>query len=383
VTEVALAVVLLIGAGLMLRSFMRLQTVDPGIRAENLLTIQLSLPQADYAKNEQSRSFYEQLIGRLGSMPGVESVGAVNILPLGGGFSCDSFKRDDRPVPPGQEPCAEYRSITEGYFRSMGIELVRGRAFSERDRDASVPVAVINEAFAREFFPGEDPLGMRITPDTGSQVSREIVGVVRDVKHFGLDSEAQPELYVPFMQDPWPRSMALVIRTSNNPEGLITPARAEVWAMDKDLPVLNPRTMDQLVERSVAMTRFRALLMGLFAALALVLSSLGIYGVISYSVTQRRHEIGIRMALGAEQSDIIKLVVRQGVMLAVAGIAIGIGAATGLTRVLQSFLFEVSATDPYTFAAVSVLLLLVALLASLLPARRAMKIDPIQSLRCE
>jgi putative ABC transport system permease protein len=383
VSEVALAVVLLIGAGLMLKSFLRLQGVDTGMETENLLTFQLSLPQTDYPKEEQARAFYERLIERLGSAPGVESVAAVNILPLGGGFSCDSFARDDRPVPQGQEPCAEYRSISSGYFRSMGIELLSGRAFSERDRVEAPAVAMINEAFAREFFPGEDPLGRRITSDTGKRVSREIVGVVRDIKHFGLDSEARPELYVPYTQDPWPRAMTIVLRTGADPSSLMAGVRAEVSALDKDLPVLNVRTMEQLVERSVSTSRFRAYLIGLFAALALILSSLGIYGVMSYAAGQRTHEIGIRMALGAGRRDILTLVLGQGVALTMIGIGIGVAASLGLTRVLQSMLFEVSATDPYTFAGVSILLFLVAVLACLLPARRAMNVDPTTALRCE
>jgi putative ABC transport system permease protein len=265
----------------------------------------------------------------------------------------------------------------------MGIELFSGRAFSERDRVEAPAVAMINEAFAREFFPGEDPLGRRITSDTGKRVSREIVGVVRDIKHFGLDSEARPELYVPYTQDPWPRAMTIVLRTGADPSSLMAGVRAEVSALDKDLPVLNVRTMEQLVERSVSTSRFRAYLIGLFAALALILSSLGIYGVMSYAAGQRTHEIGIRMALGAGRRDILTLVLGQGVALTMIGIGIGVAASLGLTRVLQSMLFEVSATDPYTFAGVSILLFLVAVLACLLPARRAMNVDPTTALRCE
>jgi putative ABC transport system permease protein len=383
VSEVALAVVLLVGAGLMLKSFWRLLNVDSGMRVDHLLTIELSLPQGDYKKDEQSLSFYENLIERLESINGVESVGAVNILPLGGGFSWDSFKRDDRPVQPGQEPSAEYRSISIDYFRSLGIELVKGRVFSERDRNNAPQVAIINEAFAREYFPGENPIGLRITSDTGRRVSREIVGIVRDVKHFGLDSRAMPELYVPFAQDPWPRSMTLAIHTTPDPLSLIPAVREEVRAIDKDLPVLNPRTMEQLVERSVEMTRFRASLIGLFAALALILSSLGIYGVMSYAVSRRTNEIGIRMALGAGRSDILRLILRQAMLLALAGIAIGVAASFGLTRVLESFLFEVSATDPLVFASVSTLLALVALAACLIPAQRAAGLDPMIALRRE
>ncbi len=383
ICEVALSLVLLVGAGLLIKSLWLLTRVDPGIRTDKTLTLQLSLPQSDYAEDHQAKNFYEGLIERVKATPGVESVAAVNILPLGGGYSCDSFTRDDRPAPAGQEPCAEYRSITPEYFRAMGIALTAGREFVERDQRDAAPVAIINEAFAREYFPDVNPIGMRITSDTGEHVSREIVGVVGDVKHFGLDKEAKPELYVPYFQDSWPRSMVVVLRAASEPTGIIGAVRSEVSLMDKNLPVTNIRTMDEFLRRSTAEPRFRALLLALFAAIAVTLSALGIYGVISYSVTQRAREIGIRLALGAGRQDIISMVVRQGMLLALAGVVIGLGAAFMLTRVLSDFLFAVTATDAMTFIAVSLLLTGVALAACFVPARRATRVDPMVALRYE
>ena len=388
VSEVAMALVLLVGAGLLIKSFWRLQHVDPGINPTNLLTFQLSIPQTEYATPQQTKDFYQQLTDRLQSLPGVQSAAAVNILPLGGGFSCDSFTRDDRPLKSGDEPCAEYRSVTPDYFRAMGIALLAGREFTDRDQQTSAPVAIINEALARQFWPDENPIGMRLTPDTGEHVSREIIGIVKDIKHFGLDIETAPELYVPHFQDPWPRSMTMVLRTQGDPMSLSAAVRSEVKEMDKALPVLNIRSMDQLLSRSVAEPRFRTVLLGGFAALALLLASLGIYGVIAYSVSQRTREIGIRMALGAQMPDIMRMVVRQGLLLTSAGVAIGIACAFVLTRVLltgvlSSFLYQVSVTDTMIFVAIPLILIGVALGACFVPARRATKVDPMIALRYE
>jgi len=384
ITEVALALVLLIGAGLLINSFWRLQQVNPGIKPDHLLTLRLTLPQTEYRENQQASNFYQQLLARLSSMPGAESAGAVTVLPLSGGFSCDSFTRDDKPNTPGQEPCAEYRSITPGYFRTMGMALLNGREFTERDSGSAPPVAIINETMARRFFADVNPLGMRITPDTGQRISREIIGIVRDIKHFGLDKDAGPELYVPYFQDAWARTMTVVLRTSAaDPASLSSAVRREIWAIDKNLPVVNIQTMEQLLARSIAEPRFRTLLLGLFAAIALLLAVSGIYGVMSYSVTQRTHEIGIRLALGANTGDVLKLVVGQGMALALIGVAIGLAASFALTRLLKTFLFSVSTTDPLTFAGVALLLTSVALLACWIPARRAAKVDPMVALRYE
>ena len=381
--ETALAVVLVVGAGLLIKSFWRLQQVDAGIKTDHLLTLQVSLPRNDYPEAGQKRIFFEQLLERAAAIPGVQSVGASHILPLSGGYSCDSFMRDDRPLPPDDRPCAEIRLVTPDYFRTLGIGLTRGRAFTERDNSGAGQVVMINEAMAEKFWPGEDPIGKRLTPDSGTIVSREIVGIVRDVKHFGLDTEAKPEYYIPYQQDPWSSALTIAMRTTADPASLSQAVRSEVRSLDKNLPVTNLRTMQELVERSVAEPRFRTLLLSVFAGVALLLSVLGIYGVMSWSVAQRTREVGVRMALGAAPADILRLLVGQGMIVAVVGVSLGVSAALMLTRVLASFLFEVNATDLMTFAIVSVLLLTAALLACYVPARRATKIDPMVALSYE
>jgi len=383
IAETALALILVVGAGLLIKSFWRLQQVDAGIKTDHLLTFQISLPRNDYPEAVQKRIFFEQLLERAAAIPGVQSVGATHILPLSGAYSCDSFMRDDRPLPPDDRPCAEIRLITPDYFRTLGISLTRGRMFTERDNSGAGQVVMINEAMAEKFWPGEDPIGKRLTPDSGTTVSREIVGVVRDVKHFGLDMEAKPEYYIPYNQDPWSSALNIAMRTTADPASLSQAVRSEVRALDSTLPVRNVRTMEQMVQRSVAEPRFRTLLLGVFAGVALLLSVLGIYGVMSWSVAQRTREVGVRMALGAAPADILKLLVGQAMIVAVIGVSLGLCAALMLTRVLASFLFEVNATDPVTFVAVSVLLIAAALLACYVPARRATKVDPMIALRYE
>ncbi|MGA9770728.1 MAG: ABC transporter permease [Blastocatellia bacterium] len=383
VAETALALVLLIGAGLLIKSFWRLQQVDAGIKPDHLLTFQVSLPRNDYPEAQQKRIFFENLLERAAAIPGVQSVGASHILPLSGAFSCDSFMRDDRPLPPDDHPCAEIRLVTPDYFLTLGIGLTRGRAFTERDNGAAGAVVMINEAMAEKFWPGEDPIGKRLTPDSGATVSREIVGVVRDIKHFGLDMESKPEYYIPYQQDPWSSALTIAMRTTGDPASLSQAVRSEVRSLDSSLPVTNLRTMKELVDRSVAEPRFRTLLLGVFAGVALLLSMLGIYGVMSWSVAQRTREVGVRMALGAAPADILRLLIGQGMIVALVGVGIGISGAFMLTRVLASFLFEVNATDLLTFVSISVLLLAAAMLACYVPARRATRIDPMVALRYE
>ncbi len=381
--ETALALVLVIGAGLLIKSFWQLQQVDPGIKPDHLLTFQVSLPRNDYPEAAQKRIFFEQLLERTAAIPGVQSVGASHILPLTGAYSCDSFMRDDRPLPPDDRPCAEIRLVTPDYFRTLSIGLTRGRVFTERDNSGAGQVVMINEAMAEKFWPGEDPIGKRLTPDSGTIVSREIVGIVRDIKHFGLDKESKPEYYIPYNQDPWSSALTIAVRTTGDPASLSQAVRNEVRSLDSSLPITSLRTMKELVERSVAKPRFRTLLLGVFAGVALLLSMLGIYGVMSWSVAQRTREVGVRMALGAAPADILRLLVGQGMIVAVVGVGIGVGGAFMLTRVLASFLFEVNATDLMTFVSVAVLLLGAALLACYVPARRATKIDPMVALRYE
>jgi putative ABC transport system permease protein len=382
VGEVALALMLLAGAGLMIQSFLRLQQVDPGFRTGRLLTLDLTLPDAKYSKEQQQADFFRQLLARIQTLPGVQSVGAATALPLTGNRENYGIGIEGRPPEPLEKmPTAEYRAISPDYFGTLGIPLLKGRTFTERDRKDSPPVAVINESLARRYFADEEPLGKRLLIGHGRS-QPQIVGVVGDVRHLGLDAEIQPEVYEPYLQVPWP-SMTLAIRTSADPTSLAAAVRSEVLAIDTEQPLANVRTMDQILADSVAQPRFRTLLLGLFGAVALALAAVGIYGAISYSAAQRTHEIGIRMALGAQKRDVLKLVVRQGMLLTLTGVVIGLAGSFGLSRVLSSLLFGVTATDPATFVGVSSLLVGVALLASYLPARRATQVDPMVALRYE
>ena len=390
VSEVALSLVLLIGAGLLVRSFIGIQEVDPGFNAENLLTMQI----ARAAKNDeggQVLGFFNQLAERIGGLPGVESVAVSNGLPLLGA-SDTSFAIEGRPKPePGKQPQTMFYITSPDYLRAMGIQLVKGRFFTAQDTQRSPRIAVIDEAFARQQFPDEDPLGKRIAGN-GEMPSAEIIGVVAHVKHFGLDDAAEsikPQLYFAFNQIPdkfLPQisgRMNLVVRTASDPLSISTAIRREVQALDRNQPIYNVSTMEQTLDQSLATQRLATTLLALFAGVALILAAVGIYGVMAYSVTQRKHEIGIRMALGAQRRDVLKLVVSQGMLLALLGVGLGLIAAFALTRLMASLLYGVSATDPVTFAGIALLLALVALIANYIPARRATKIDPMIALRYE
>jgi len=382
VSEVALSLVLLVGAGLLIKSFLRLQGVNPGFESENVLTVNLSLPRLKYPEPERQKIFFREALARFKSVPGVESVGAVNILPLSGNDRSNTFTIAGQPKPvPGQEPDAASRVISPDYFSALGIPLRRGRAFTERDTETAPLVLVVNETFARRFFPGAEPLGQRIVLDDDKM--REIVGVVGDVRHEGLDAPAEPEYYMPYLQTP-ERSMTFVARTSlNNPTALGGALRDVLKGMDKDLYIPGTKTMDELRAASVAERRFSTLLLAVFAGVALLLAVVGIYGVTAYSVTRRTHEIGLRIALGAQAADVLKLVVGQGMFLALVGVAVGLAASFALTRVMANLLYEVSATDPLIFAGIALLLTAIAFIACYLPARRATKVDPMIALRYE
>ncbi|HEY0078083.1 MAG TPA: ABC transporter permease [Pyrinomonadaceae bacterium] len=383
IAEIALAVVLLVGAGLMVRSFVRLENVSPGFEPKNLLTLQYTLSASKYPDDPEVIAYNRQLIERVQALPGVEAVSGTTVLPLGKASNYTSFEIEGRPPqPPGQFLLAEHVGIFADYFRTMRVPVLKGREFTEQDTKQSAPVVIINEAMAREFWPNEDPIGQRIRIDYDRGLAREIVGVAGNVRNFGLDADPKPEMYV--SQDQFPfQATFLVVRTTGEPKNLSAPVLREATALDKDQPIYSIRSMEEILDASLAKQRFSMLLMTCFALVASILAAVGLYGVIAYSVTQRTHEIGIRMALGAQQSDILRLIVGHGLRLALVGVAIGLFGAFALTRIIESLLYGVSTTDPTTFGLIALALVTVALLSSFIPARRATKIDPMVALRYE
>ncbi|HSF23530.1 MAG TPA: ABC transporter permease [Blastocatellia bacterium] len=383
VSEVALALVLLIGAGLLINSFRRLQQVDRGFDPENVIAINLTLPRAKYAKNEQQIAFLKSVLERIKQVPGVRSVGLTSTLPLSGGPATTFVIEGRAPADAAEEASADIRIIDPDYFRTLSIPLRTGRWFRDGDTSGAPTVMVINENMAGRFWPGEDPIGKRVTmKDWGPPLTGEIVGVVGDVKADGLDSDTRPMIYWPYPQFPTIFN-SIVVRTDANSTGIVAAVKSQIWSVDPDQPIPSIGAMDRVVANSVAPRRFNMLLLGLFAGVALVLAAVGIYGVISYTVSQRTHEIGVRVALGARGSDVLKLVVGQGLTLALTGVGVGLAAAFGLTRLMTSLLFGVSPTDGTTFAVFAILLTGVALAACVVPARRAIKVDPMVALRYE
>ncbi len=388
VAQVAIAFVLLVCAGLLINGFWRLQRVKPGFDTRNVLSFRISLPVTQYSEPPQVENFYRQLLARIEALPGVTAASAATALPLSGQNSELGFAIEGAPTEPARPfPHNSYfRVVRTGYFRTMGIELLQGRDFEVRDSFSATPVVIINETLARKHFPNQNPLGRRINPsfavDERGVLWREIIGVVRDVRHASLSEEAGEEVYATHSQATF-NTISIVARTSNDPHSLISAARKEVAALDKDLPVYAVKTLEEYLASSVAQPRFNTLLLSLFAGLALILTAVGHYGVMAYSVAQRTHEIGVRVALGAQTRDVLGLVIRRGMALTLAGMAIGFAGAFALTRVMADFLFGVSATDPLTFGAIALLLAVVALLACYVPARRATKVDPMIALRNE
>lgn len=386
VGEVAVAVVLLVAAALLIQSLWRLQRVDPGLQPDNVLTFNVSLPDVRYSSDRQSQ-FFQDLRSRLSVLPGVKSVSSVMPLPLGGDRFSISFQIDGRPVAEKDEPSADFFAIDSGYFQTMGIPLVKGRDFNQFDQHKSPQVVIVSESFARQFFPGEDPIGKRIHPGISTiededSVWREIVGVVGDVKHRGLNVAPRESYYVPLTQIPFTQ-MVGVVKTTTDPKSLISAVTREVAAMDKDLPVFSVKTMNEYLATAVAAPRFNTTLLSIFATVALVLTIVGLYGVMSYSVAQRTSEIGIRLALGAQSSDVLKMVIKQGFSLVILGLFLGLLGAMALMRVVSGLLFGVTTKDPLTFAFVSLLLATIALIACLVPAWHATRVDPMDALRCE
>jgi putative ABC transport system permease protein len=384
VAEIALALMLLVSSGLLIRSFLRLQRTDPGFKSENVATMQVLLPRNKYSEGPQISAFFDQLLERTRAMPGVEAAGAIDSIPLGGGGNVLSFLIDGKPAPPPDKVIdAEAYTVSPGYFGTLAIAFASGRDFSESD-DAKAPgVMIINETMAHRYFPAEDPIGQRITlgdPKKGPWMT--VIGIVKDVKHSDLAAAPYPQMYGAYRQNQ-SRLMSVVARTSGAGRGAAAGLRDLVKSADRDLPIGKVTTMEQLLSDSIARPRFNALLITIFAAAGLLLAAVGIFGVISYGVTQRVHEIGVRIALGASSGDVMGLVLRKGIKLALAGVAIGLVLSLAAGRLLSTLLFGVGARDPLTFIGLSVLIVGVAMLASYLPARRAMKVDPMVALRYE
>ena len=386
IAELAIAVVLLVGAGLLIQSLWLLRHVGSGLRSENVLTFNVALPDARYSSQKQAR-FYRELLTHVRALPGVQSASAVLPLPLSGDRISISFQIDGRPVSPKDQPSADMFVAESNYFRTMGIPVLKGRDFEDRDEHKSAPVVIITESLARQYFPGEDPIGKRIQPgistwDDEKSTMREIVGVVGDVRNQALKTEPKPAYYLPQSQVPF-NQLVVVAKSAGDPKSVVPGVTREVRSIDAELPVFSVKTMDEYITNSVAGARFNTTLLSIFAAVALVLTIIGLYGVMSYSVAQRTNEIGIRMALGAEKHDVLKLIVKQGLTLVVIGLDLGIGGALALTKLLTSLLFGITTKDPVTFGAIAALLSLVGLLACCVPALRATKVDPLVALRYE
>ena len=382
VVEVAFALVLLGGAGLLARSFMRLTHVDPGFAPEHATVLRLALPEKKYEKSEQQLAFADALLSRLRVLPGVRAAGLTHSLPLISDWVL-GFKIEGRPeVRPADLPNTNYYSVTPDYFPAMGIRLIRGRLFNQHD-DARAPrVAIINETLARQFFPNENPLGKRILVTNGPDVWRQIVGIVGDIKQYGVDKETTSQTYEPYAQYPF-RSLNVVLRTSDSGAALAGALRPAVYAIDKDQPVGAIQPLEEILGATIAKQRFAMLLLVVFSSVALVIAAVGIYGVMAYSVVQRTGEFGIRMALGAQRGDVLRLVLSYAGKLVSLGLVIGLGATFVASRLMGSMLFQTNAHDPLTFGLTTLLLAAVAIAACLLPARRATRVNPIEALRTE
>jgi putative ABC transport system permease protein len=375
--------VMLIGAGLLTKTLIRLLSVDPGFEPEHVLTMQIDLPFSRYPDAQRQRMFFDNAVQAVTTVPGVISAGASSGLPLNGLGSNTSFLLPDRPLPaPGEEPGADVRFVTPGFLQTVGVPLRTGRQFHDADANAKNLPIIINETLAKQYWPGKDPVGRRIDMEWGEILHGEVIGVVGDVRLTALDKEVEPTIY-------WLHSAAInnslsfAVKTQGDPESVTAAVIARIHEIDPNLPVSDVRTMEQVLSRSVLQQRFNAITIGLFAATALLLAAIGLYGVIAYSVTQRRREIGIRLALGAQRKQILGLVLMQGVRLAALGATIGLVSALAVNRLLRTFLFQVTPTDLPTYISIALTLMTIALLACYIPARRAAKVDPMVALRYE
>ena len=380
VVEIAAAVVLLIGAGLMIRSVMRIREVEPGLQAQNLLTAKISLPREKYKDAGSANRFYQQALERVGHLPGVQSVGLISHLPIEEMGYNDNVTVEGKTYPPNEGPLVEYRVASDDYFQAANIPLLRGRVFSKQDGDNTQPVVVINETMAKQIWSGEDPLGKRV----GDTNKVTVIGVVGDVKNYGLLHKPVAEMYAPYtLAKIWPEmrwNMRLLVRSTLD-DTIAAAVRREVQVVDPGQPLYAVQSMNVVIENTVKDKSLNTTLLTVFAGVSLLLAVIGVYGVMSYTVAQHTREIGIRMALGAQSRSILKLVVGRGLVLVTAGIVIGVLASFGLTRFIENMLFGVTPTDPLTFVMIVALLGLVALLACLIPAQRAMRVDPIVVLR--
>jgi putative ABC transport system permease protein len=374
---------LLIGAGLLIKSLVRLQNVSPGFQAENVLSMRLGLSGKKFANNQQAVQELDDILDRVRRVPGVNAAGSIQWPPLSGLLSATSFYVDGTPVPrPGEEPVTMVSIITPGYFSAMRIPLVKGRVFDQRDRAGTPLVTVVNQALVRQYFPNQDPIGQRVFVSWGRKTPYEIVGVVADVRHQGLNVDVMPGVYFANAQEP-ETNATVMLRTDRDPLSLARGVQDAIHARDADLAIADVQPLERYVSKSIASPRFQSFLLGSFAGLALLLAAIGIYGVMAYSVAQRTHEIGVRMALGAERNQVMRMVVRQALALSLIGAAAGLAGALVLTRFLKTLLFDVSTTDLATFAVVPFVLCIVAMAASWIPALRATRVDPMIALRYE
>jgi len=384
IAEVALALPLLVGAGLFAQSFLRLRGVDKGFQPENVLTMQVRLPQSKYPQPGARGGAFTELERRLKTLPGVESVAFTSSIPIGSDWQGTGFTVEgEPPLAPGQERQINWALITPGYLRTMSIPLLLGRDFTEQDGPDAPKVALVNETLARRYFPNTDPIGKRIFAGFNTQFAREIIGVVKDIKHSDLRSAPTAQVFAPFHQMSFSATLSLLIRSHASPASVFNAARDRIADFERGSAIYEARTLEQVVAESIALPRFSMLLTGLFAFVAALLAAVGVYGVVSYTVSQHTREIGVRMALGAQASDILKLIIGQGLRPVLIGVGAGVAASVVLTRLLSSLLFGVGVTDPLTFTVITLLLMIVAGLACFIPARRATKVDPMVALRCE